>query len=1002
MKNHTQIKLVLISCILLLSTPGFSQHVLNPTDDAYIRGGSSVAVNYGTEVNLELKSNDNESYCRRVLLKFALSGVDEFYQATLRLYASSAKSMPITVFETTDDWDESDVTWNTAPSKGNSIVSTDISSSGVYYEWDVSDYVSAQLSGDGVVSFLLDDETISQNSADFNSKEAGSYIPELVINEKIEFDLSSLPALEDAMVYGWGSSKHVKNYGSNTVLTSKFDGLSKNTIDTYLKFDISSISEPLDTVLLKLYIQSLERSTYISIYAIDPAKTWSESTITGYEKPLANERSGLYELTGTGIQTFDISEVFNKAISNNWSSLTLVIKENEGAEVLLNSREADFEQPEILYGTVTTTYTELNVETGNYFIDSENGSDLNLGTSDAEPWQNISKLNDLTFGPGTGIYLKSGSSWSGQQLLFAGSGSADNPIIVSSYGTGDKPMLKGEGMFRGVIELFNQEYIELSGLKISNEGPSIEGLRRGIYVLADNAGVLSHLHFTNLDIVDVNGTNGIIAGVYGNSDDAQRTGGIYLEVRGDDVKTYFDDVLVDQCYFHNCSNTGLANVSHWSELNIDSDWDDNVVPGTSNADYVHNFVPSTNIVYSRNRFDSIQTQGIIIRTAEDPLMEYNVFYYCSMSAGSDNACFNSKTTGAIWRYNESCYTQWVDDQGDGAGIDSDIRTKNTLIEYNYCHHNGYGGVIATGGRFIDSFNDSTIIRYNILANNGHNTVRICNNNTNALIFNNLIYYDNADDINRLIFQHIHTDAYFGPSNTYVSNNIFYTTNNNGRFMADQLWTDPRVERCNYSNNLFYGIYIDDQYPDDANKVTADPLFVEGTVPEQKIGGYVLLNENGIPTGEIDYNFLTGFKLSSLSPAIDKGIISAYTILPLVDFENKELYKGTSVNIGPFEYDSVLNSNSSLGSISVNNNLSVYPTMVDNKITIEMNGSTNENVIIQIVDINGLVSYVAERTLVSENDKLDINLNALGIKKGVYLIRIIQNGESTSIGKFIKI
>jgi hypothetical protein len=521
-------------------------------------------------------------------------------------------------------------------------------------------------------------------------------------------------------------------------------------------------------------------------------------------------------------------------------------------------------------------------------------------------------------------------------------------------------------------------------------------------VLADNFGALHGLKITDMYFTNINGTDGYVDGAYGNEDDEKRSGGIYFEIRGDDVKTYFEGFLLESCYFYNVSNTGYANYSHWSDLNIDSDWDDNVVPGTSNSDYVHNFVPSKNMVFRKNRFEQILSQGLIVRTAESPLMEYNLFYYCSTSEGSDNACFNSKTTDAVWRYNESCYTQYTDGQGDGAGIDSDLRVKNTIIEFNYCHNNGYGGVIATGGRFATSFNDSTIVRYNILANNGHNSVRLCNNNTNALVFSNLIYYDKADAINRLMFQHIHSDAYYGPSNTYVSNNIFYTKHQNGTFSADMEWTDDRVERCNYSNNLYYGIQEDNQYPEDANKVTADPFFVKDTMPEQEIGGYVLLGDDGLPTGEINYQFLTNFKLQSTSPAIDKGLVSDKTLMPAFDFENIVFQASpTVINIGPFENDSTL----VVGAteyLREGSTIKVYPTLATNTIIIDFKDSNTDVLHIQIIDAKGIILYTTQQDMAWEKQKIEINLNAIDIKKGMYFIRIILDNNTSATETFFKL
>jgi hypothetical protein len=106
-----------------------------------------------------------------------------------------------------------------------------------------------------------------------------------------------------------------------------------------------------------------------------------------------------------------------------------------------------------------------------YYIDSVAGSDSANGTTISTPWKNLSQINALTLAAGDKIYLKSGSVWNGQQLKFGGSGSAALPIIVDKYVTGAKPILNGNGFSvanQGVVYLYNQDYIEINNLEITN------------------------------------------------------------------------------------------------------------------------------------------------------------------------------------------------------------------------------------------------------------------------------------------------------------------------------------------------------------------------------------------------------------------------------------------------------------------------------------------------------------------------------------------------------
>jgi hypothetical protein len=74
------------------------------------------------------------------------------------------------------------------------------------------------------------------------------------------------------------------------------------------------------------------------------------------------------------------------------------------------------------------------------------GSDTNTGLSSTPgaggPWKTIAKVNAASFSPGDSILFKKGETWR-EELDFASSGSAGNPITISSYGSGAKPQVFG-------------------------------------------------------------------------------------------------------------------------------------------------------------------------------------------------------------------------------------------------------------------------------------------------------------------------------------------------------------------------------------------------------------------------------------------------------------------------------------------------------------------------------------------------------------------------------
>lgn len=77
----------------------------------------------------------------------------------------------------------------------------------------------------------------------------------------------------------------------------------------------------------------------------------------------------------------------------------------------------------------------------NYYF-SAAGNDANSGTTIANPFKTITKLNSLILQAGDTIFFKKGDTFRGQINLNA-TGNSVNSIVFTSYGTGNKPIISG-------------------------------------------------------------------------------------------------------------------------------------------------------------------------------------------------------------------------------------------------------------------------------------------------------------------------------------------------------------------------------------------------------------------------------------------------------------------------------------------------------------------------------------------------------------------------------
>ena len=132
-----------------------------------------------------------------------------------------------------------------------------------------------------------------------------------------------------------------------------------------------------------------------------------------------------------------------------------------------------------------------------YYVDSTAGDDALAGTSAETAWKTFANVNATELQPGDRLLLKAGSSWTAEGdsvareaydyttwsggvgtdvvgpdatalLAPKGSGTADRPIVLSSYGDGSAPELNGRGVVNDVVQLTNQEHWDVSNLEISN------------------------------------------------------------------------------------------------------------------------------------------------------------------------------------------------------------------------------------------------------------------------------------------------------------------------------------------------------------------------------------------------------------------------------------------------------------------------------------------------------------------------------------------------------
>jgi len=745
-------------------------------------------------------------------------------------------------------------------------------------------------------------------------------------------------ASNDCYIYA-GGPKANDPYGiidPDSLKTRKSVSSDEFTRETYIKFHIGQLDTTYISAQVKLYGQVIETKR-TQIYSTDTA--WLEETLTGNTRPPGVYIGDLVLAAGTGYYAWDVTDYINQAVSEGRENVAFVLKDVGGA---VSTRDTKWHSKENSSGNQPLLeLVEGPVEfhrTGAYYIDFVSGDDGNTAATPATAWKSLDKINTTTFEPGDSILLRAGGIWQGQ-FRFKGSGSAGKPILIGSYGNGDNPRIEGMGLVQNTMQLTNQKYIEVQDLSLTNYGETVD-FRRALYVQAEDMGVVRHLIFRRLEISDVNGSM--------DGETSKNNGGIFFEITGSGTPTYFDTLLVEDCYIHDVDRTGISNRSSWSERTFTTDG---------------NWTPSTNMIFRNNTFERTGANALIVRVAYRPLMEYNLFNNCSIK-GSGNASFSFNTNYALWQHNEACFTRFNTDDEDAGGFDSDYNSKYTTIQYNYSHDNGYGAILVTGGPG-SNFNDGTVIRYNVMVNNADHVIRTSGTATNTTIYNNTIY-SRASLTNIDLIRHKSWEGY--SSNTRYYNNIF-------QVMGAGASVDLGSSTGNvFDYNVFYGTAIANE-PTDAHKIILDPLF-DG--PDQ-------------PGSGIDS--LTGFRLRSLSPAINSGMI--VTGAPSKDFEGNPVPSGGITDRGAFEFTGP----DGISGPEKNQLLRVYPVPADKNVTITADGLPSPDIKISLYSIGNVLVFEDEISISGRNLNTTLPVGNLGLKPGTYLLRIM-SGEQFYLHKLI--
>jgi hypothetical protein len=517
-----------------------------------------------------------------------------------------------------------------------------------------------------------------------------------------------------------------------------------------------------------------------------------------------------------------------------------------------------------------------------YYLSSSTGNDSNDG-SKTQPWKTLSKLSNTPLGPGDTVYFKKEDTFRGH-FVVDGSGTEQNPITFTSYGTGNQPVISGSdhndegGDYREAILVTNHDNMVFDDLEIQNHRTiSRTGIGDlvsfGIRIEVSDSNVnLNNFLFRNMTFKNVYGLYWVDPSNQSEFNAFEVSALTFISSWGGII----NDVVVEDSYFTDLQRIGV-HIKNTSGKTSDK--------------------RNTNFVFRNNEFFQIGGTCVLPIRTENCLIENNIFNQPGAKTndkmiGRGSAVWNWYSINTIVQYNQAINAKGI---LDSHGIHVDHSNVDTFIQYNYMQDCEGGFVEILGG------NQRAVYRYNISVNDGWRVNPNWANSDHTIWLNDKIggesghpsydsyIYNNTVIINKSGNNAFDTAIDINGQNTRIFNNIFYATNESGIGNQQGNYNDPNLMM---TNNLFFGNIRNNFKTLDSNMLEVDPDFYNEESDDQ-YGFQINASSQAIDAGAA----YTGDYAHPAIPVGASAIFANVEEYPTVDFFGHSLSGDATPNIG---------------------------------------------------------------------------------------------------------
>jgi hypothetical protein len=364
-------------------------------------------------------------------------------------------------------------------------------------------------------------------------------------------------------------------------------------------------------------------------------------------------------------------------------------------------------------------------------------------------------------------------------------GTETKPFIVDKYGGDARPVIDGNGATVAVeIQDGNIRFRNIMVTNKTGENgilavPKIAGAMKNIEIRGCR---VEEVNWAGSDqVIDVNPAQLDVRTICSDARYKYGAGGIHFVANTSTSvgASWFENIFITNNEIFKVSRTGIWMDSQWTKRpGIDWGYNDYV-------DDEHGWYPARNVVVQGNDISYTGGDCAVLIATRDSYLDHNKAYhanYLGRSGYYNASIWPHSSINFVMQFNEVAYTHLENGGGDGEGLDVDIACINTLVQFNYVHHNDGGGILICN-------NKSTINGQDRIGDHRETVVR------------NNVFFDNGKDADKSAFLTINSAV--GKTDLYNNTVIVTDRRPDPVFVVSADWANiGKSKNVTFKNNIF--------------------------------------------------------------------------------------------------------------------------------------------------------------------------------------------------------